>query len=177
MNPNLIFWAGALCDLGLAAVCISAGFLQIRAQNYIWHQRLMRAATVLIVIFLIGYVFKLVFLGKEDFSDWTPNDLLVLYIHESFMFVLILCGAAALYLQRKFVKAIEHLDAPPAGRVEFRSGEDRARRWHRWLGRSAVIAALFGLLTAAVVLQGMYRRAAEPGQVSSLLKGDRQSGS
>ena len=181
MDAHLTFWTGALIVLGFASACVSAGFVQIRLKNYIWHRRLMQAATVLIVIFLVGYALKLFFLGRENFQYWTSSDLRVLHIHESFMLLLILCIAGNIYLKQRFVVAIEPAEpgepgSSPGGQVEFRRGEDRARRWHRRLGRVAVIATLFGLLTAAIVLQGMYRRASTAAQSSIILRSDQQIG-
>lgn len=161
MDPKLAFWTFSLLELGIAAGCAVGGFLGIRQGKYALHRRLMKSAAAFICLFLVSYLLKLTFLGREDFDRWTQDDLMVLRVHESLMFVVIVCGFVALYLTRRFVRKIGLPTADFLGSVDYLTGSRRARRWHRRLGRIAVIASLLGLLTAAMVLRGMYRRAGQ----------------
>lgn len=105
------------------------------------HRRLMHWAALFVVIFLLSYVAKVLFLGKEDLAQWSPGDRWVLYIHETFVLIMILAGAWARFWARRF----PGWKTAQAGR-------------HRWVGRIAILAGLFGWGTALWVFAGMVRR-------------------
>jgi uncharacterized membrane protein YozB (DUF420 family) len=131
VDPKLVYWTLALANLGSIAGCLLAGVLRIRRRDVRGHRRRMLTASALVGLFLFSYVLKLVFLGREDRSLWTALDRALLYTHE-------LCVAAML--------------AAPTRAL-------RVHRVHRRAGRAAVIGCLLALVTATLVLAGMYARA------------------
>lgn len=154
MDPKLIFWTCALADLG--AVCGTAlfGVRYVKRGEIARHKRAMKTASLLIVVFLVSYVLKLVFLGREDMSTWTSFDVWVLRIHELFVFQMLTGGSIAWIQARKLLKTrlVTHDSNDPAP-------DSRTVRIHRLAGRTAVVGSVFAFLLAIGVLIGMYGRA------------------
>lgn len=154
MDPKLIFWTCALADLG--AVCGTAlfGVRYVKRGEIARHKRAMKTASLLIVVFLVSYVLKLVFLGREDMSTWTSFDVWVLRIHELFVFQMLTGGSIAWIQARKLLKTrlVTHDSNDPAP-------DSRTVRIHRLAGRTAVAGSVFAFLLAIGVLTGMYGRA------------------
>lgn len=143
MDPKLIFWTLALLNTTALVVCGFLGWREIRRGNIERHRRWMHAAMFLVLVFLVSYVFKVVLLGKEDRQLWSSTSITILRIHETLVLVMILAGGAARFVARRFGSPKDAKDA---------------RKRHRLLGKTAVISSLFALLTAAMVLVGMYMR-------------------
>lgn len=154
MDPKLFFWTCALADLG--AVCGTAlfGVRYVKRGEIARHKRAMKTASLLIVVFLVSYVLKLVFLGREDMSTWTSFDVWVLRIHELFVFQMLTGGSIAWIQARKLLKTrlVTHDSNDPAP-------DSRTVRIHRLAGRTAVVGSVFAFLLAIGVLIGMYGRA------------------
>jgi uncharacterized membrane protein YozB (DUF420 family) len=113
----------------------------------------MLSAGALVIAFLVSYVFKLLFLGREDLSLWSGFYINTLWFHETCVLTLLLAGSFA--IQRGFsLRATRNVTGdradPPA--------PDRTLRWHRRAGWTAVVSAVVGWLSACVVLTGMYQR-------------------
>ena len=89
MDAHLGFWTGAQLILGGVVLCAALGVRSIRNRQLRAHKRFMLGAALLILTFLVAYVFKLSWLGREDFSIWTQTQVWTLRIHE-------LCVAAML---------------------------------------------------------------------------------
>jgi len=142
MDAKLIYWAVSLLWMTLLVVTALSGRRAVLRGEIERHRRLMHWAALFVVVFLLSYITKVVFLGKEDLAQWSRGDRLVLYIHETFVLVMVLVGGMARFWARRF---------PGWGPT--------LRRRHRWAGRTAIVAGLFGLLTAALVFVGMIRRA------------------
>jgi len=154
MDAKLVFWTGALVNM---AAIVALGFAGVRARrrgDVPRHRRRMLSAAALVGLFLAAYVVKLALLGREDMSVWSPRAVWVLRFHEMCVLAMLVAGflaarrGLALAGTRNVTGDPEHPPAPP----------ERARG-HRSAGRIAVGAAVFGLLSAAVVLFDMYRRA------------------
>lgn len=154
MDPKLIFWTCALADLG--AVCGTAlfGVRYVKRGEIARHKRAMKTASLLIVVFVVSYVLKLVFLGREDMSTWTSFDVWVLRIHELFVFQMLTGGSIAWIQARKLLKTrlVTHDSNDPAP-------DSRTVRIHRLAGRTAVVGSVFAFLLAIGVLIRMYGRA------------------
>jgi uncharacterized membrane protein YozB (DUF420 family) len=134
--------------------CALAGVREVRAGRVREHQRRMIAAGSLVALFLVSYVFKVLALGREDRSGWSAGELAVLYLHETCVAVMLLAGGYAgvrAWRFRASLGANAPNPLPAAVAVE--------RLQHRLGGRTAVVAAVFALLTAGAVLAGMYARA------------------
>ena len=154
MDPKLVYWTLALANLGAIAGCLLAGVLRIRGRDVRGHRRRMLAASALVGLFLSSYVLKLIFLGREDRSLWTALDRALLYSHELCVAAALAAGAVAGYCAWRFSARLgggAPLPNPPRAL--------RIRRVHRRAGRAAVVACLLALVTAALVLAGMYARA------------------
>ena len=164
MDPKLIFWTAALVNFSLVVACAAAGWWSIRQRHLKRHKRLMHTAAALVGLFLAGYVLKVIFLGKENLELWSRADVWWLRIHETIVLIMLVAGVTARVLARRF----RH-----GGRLDpWRSaaGLERARARHRWAGRTAVVASLLACLTAAIVLAGMYARAAASDRARLLLE-------
>lgn len=112
----------------------------------------MMAGAALVVLFLVSYVFKLHFLGREDRSAWSEFSLTLLYVHEACIAVMVIAGGFATSRARRFGNLEKLAVSTPESRT-------RDRRVHRAAGRVAAGASVLALLTAAGVLAGMYTRA------------------
>jgi uncharacterized membrane protein YozB (DUF420 family) len=154
MDPNLTFWSAALINLLAIAALVATGIRSIRRGYLARHRRCMKTAAALVGSFLGIYPLKLLCLGRERLPEWSGQDLAVLRIHEACVFAMIIGGGIALTLSRKMHRDRNQLiqlpDAPLAS--------SRTLRRHRRAGWIAAIGAGLALLTAAMVLVGMYER-------------------
>jgi uncharacterized membrane protein YozB (DUF420 family) len=154
LDPKVLYWTGAFVNLVVIAALAVRGVRLARAGDYARHARSMRAAAILVGAFLLSYTLKLAVLGREEPGTWGVSAVWILRVHELCVLVMLLGGIGALVLSRRlrgtvlFTRAAGDPAAPPA----------LAKR-HRVFGRSAVIGALLGAASAALVLTGMYARA------------------
>ena len=152
MDPKLLYWTGAFVNLGVIVYCVLRGVAAIRRGEVRRHRRLMLTGAGLIGLFLASYVVKVVALGKEDRSLWTPLDYGILYVHELCIAAMLLAGGVALFRAWRFRRALgPDLVLPP--------GPLPGGASHRRAGKLAVVGALLGFVTAAGVLVGMFARA------------------
>jgi uncharacterized membrane protein YozB (DUF420 family) len=154
LDPKVLYWTGAFVNLVVIAALAVRGVRLAKAGEYARHARAMTAAAILVGAFLLSYALKLLFLGREAPGTWGTNAVWILRIHELCVLVMLIGGITALVLSRRlrgtvlFTRAAKDPAAPPA-----------LTKRHRIAGRSAVIGALLGATTAALVLTGMYARA------------------
>ncbi len=139
MTPGLWFWSFALFNLAAVVGCALVAFRHVRARRLEQHRAWMRGASWLIVLFLAAYVGKVLVLGKEALASWSPAEVTVLRVHETIVLGMLVAGAWARFLGWR------HGVAVPTK--------------HRVLGRVALVASLGALLTASLILAGMFRRA------------------
>lgn len=155
MDPKTIYWSAAWLNMLLIAGLAFSGLRRIRRGEVAAHRRRMLLAAGLVVAFVLSYLGKLWLLGREDLALWDPFYVHVLRAHELCVAFMLLGGGTALFLalRLRLHEARDGSLAPgdPA-RIPARL------RLHRSAGRTAVSASLAGLLTAAVVLYGMYAR-------------------
>ena len=154
MDPKVLFWTGALANMAVIVVLAFAGVRARRAGDIDRHRRMMQLAGALVGLFLVAYVFKLVFLGREDMSSWSTYAVWTLRFHETCVLVMLIAGGLAMQrgmcLARTRNVTCEPADAPADPALPAR---------HRRPGQVAVIAAVLGVLSAGVVLFDMYQRA------------------
>ncbi|MCH8132525.1 MAG: DUF420 domain-containing protein [Myxococcales bacterium] len=154
MDPKLLYWTGAFANMGVVLVLAVLGVRRLRAGEVARHRLSMLTAGALVVAFLVSYVFKVTFLGKEDLSVWSAPDRWILWTHEFCVATLLLSGGfaawrgRALRRSRRVTRNPEDPVAPAA-----------VTRQHRAAGKVALLAVGLGFLTAAFVLLGMFRRA------------------
>jgi uncharacterized membrane protein YozB (DUF420 family) len=153
VDPKLWFWTLALLNMGAVVALVARGVRAIRAGDVARHRRSMLLAGGLIVAFLVSYGLKLGLLGGEDLEVWSSAARINLWVHESFVAVMLLAGGGALVLGRRLART---------RRVTARSEDPlpsaSTLRRHRRLGWTAVIASVFGLVTACGILAGMFAR-------------------
>ncbi len=150
MSPNLAFWVFAY-GLTLTAIAIALkGIWYARHGELIKHRKAMVFACNLILFFVVSYVFKMFFLGREDKSEWSQAYLVTLYIHESLIGGMLICGTWARVLAQKM--GADFSADPDEGLLKLRGR-------HARMGKLTVGFATAGLVTAAVVLYGMFARA------------------
>jgi uncharacterized membrane protein YozB (DUF420 family) len=154
MDPKLIFWTVALANMGLVLGLAVVGVRQRRRGDVRRHRRSMLLAGALVGLFLLGYVLKLVFLGREALHTWSHTAVWVLRVHELCIATMLLAGGMAAVRARRLActrnASHEPCDPPAPHHVVW---------WHRRAGWVAVMAAALGFATAGLVLAGMYRRA------------------
>jgi uncharacterized membrane protein YozB (DUF420 family) len=141
MDEKLLFWAFSLFWMTLLVVIAFRGRRAVLRGDFERHRRLMHWAALFVAVFLVSYIAKVLFLGKEDLALWSPGDRLMLYIHETFVLIMVIVGGLARFLARLF---------PGWGPGDHRR--------HQWAGRIAIGAGFFGLLTAALVFVRMIQR-------------------
>ena len=153
MTANVAFWTGALANMVVIVALMGVAVQSIRAGNVVRHKRAMLTAMALIVGFLLAYPAKVVLLGKEDLELWSVAAVRTLYFHETCVATMLLAGIFALTRAwrmrntRVVTQNAEH-PAPPEATL----------KWHRRAGWAGVTGAVLGLLSAAVVLTGMFAR-------------------
>lgn len=154
MDPKLMFWTGALANMGVVVALAALGVRARRRGDVVRHRRLMLTGGALVSLFLLSYLVKLVCLGREDMDTWSGGAVWMLRIHETCVLVMLVAGSLAtrrgLALVRTRNVTRDPSDPPAA--------PERARG-HRLAGWTAASAAVAGFVTACLVLLGMYQRA------------------
>ena len=114
----------------------------------------MKIASLLVAGFLVSYVFKLMFLGREDMSVWSALDVWVLRIHEIFVLQMVVAGIVAWIKSRRLLgtRLVTHEVSDPLP-------DAKDVRTHRIAGRTSVVGAILGFVMAIGVLIGMFVRA------------------
>lgn len=156
MDAKVVFWTGAWLNFSLLFGLALLGMRRIRSGDAATHRRLMLAASALVVFFLLSYVAKLWWLGREDMSVWSARDVNMLRFHETCVLVMVVGGGIALWLGRRLRRTRN-----VSGDREQPAASPRLLRSHRVAGRLAVIGAALGWLSAFFVLVGMFERADE----------------
>jgi uncharacterized membrane protein YozB (DUF420 family) len=151
LDPKVIYWTAAFANM-LAAVTLAVlGVRRIQRAEIAGHQRLMKTAALLVVLFVVSYGVKLALLGREALELWEPRFRNVLRFHELCVLTMVLAGSRALYLATTRRLA----DPPTPNHVDARA---RSARSHRRAGWTALVSSALGALTAGYVLYGMYAR-------------------
>ena len=155
MDAKLIFWTGAWLNMLAIVLLTVSGVRRIRRGAVAEHRRRMLVAAWLVLAFLGSYGLKLAFLGREALETWAPAYVAVLRVHELCIAVMVLAGSTAIYLAWQLGLA----RARDGSQGAYAPDQVPARRaLHRRAGRTAIYAAFLGLVTAGVVLLGMYGR-------------------
>ena len=153
MDPKVVYWTAALSNMCLIAWIAARGVRQIRRGNVGRHRRCMLTCTALVGVFLVSYVFKLSLLGGEDLAVWSGFFRATLRFHELCILFMLIAGGVALQRASRMrntrnVTREASDAAAPAATV----------RLHRRAGWTGVAALVLGVLSATVVLAGMYQR-------------------
>src|SRR5262245_62858368 len=83
VTASLVYWTAALANLGVIVTCGARGVRAIRRGEVRTHRRMMLVSTALVAAFLLSYLAKVAWLGKEDRTAWTPLDRGLLAPHET----------------------------------------------------------------------------------------------
>ena len=144
MGIRVLYWTFALTTMAAAVGSAVVGQWHARNGRVLEHRRAMTSAGILIGIFLISYVLKVAIIGKESLASWTHLEVLVLRAHESLVALMLLAGAGAGYLgSRRRIHGQERTSSNLA---------------HKIVGRIAIASGTLGLVTAGMLLVGMYGR-------------------
>ena len=153
MDAKVVYWTGAWLNFSLVFAFALVALRRIRAGDAGSHRRYMITAACLVLLFLLSYVVKLMVLGREDMSVWSAGDVNVLRFHESCVGVMVAAGSLNLWLGRR-LRSTRNVTGDHADPVASKA----VLRTHRIAGRTAVIGAVLGWLSASFVLLGMYER-------------------
>jgi uncharacterized membrane protein YozB (DUF420 family) len=151
LDPKVTYWTAALANMVAAFAIAAFGVRRIRSAQIQSHQRSMKTAASLVVLFVLSYGVKLWVLGRERLDLWEPRFVQMLRVHETCIAVMLVAGARALYLG-----TTRRLADPPA--PDQLAARARSARSHRRAGWTALVACGLGALTAGYVLYGMYAR-------------------
>lgn len=154
MDAKILYWSGALLNMAVILTLAGLGVRAVQRGAVQAHKRLMGSAGFLVVAFLISFLVKSHFLGREDFETWSSAHVWNLRVHETFVLVMLIAGGVAGWAGWG-MRGSRNATRDPADPL---APEDRVLR-HRRAGWTAAISGVFGLLTAAVVLVGMIQRA------------------
>ena len=80
MDLKVIYWTIAWLNLLILSLFALSGVQQVRKGQVARHRRSMLTAVWLVVAFVVSYVFKLIFLGREDLDTWSSVDVWTLRI-------------------------------------------------------------------------------------------------
>ncbi len=153
MDPKVLYWTGAFINFSLITALAIRGVGQIRRGEVARHRRSMLTCAALVGAFLVSYGVKLVFLGRENLAVWSAFHSGNLRFHETCVLLMIVSGIVALTRARK-MRGTRNVTRDPASP----SAPESTVRWHHRAGRTGVVSAVLGLLTAGMVLFGMYSR-------------------
>jgi uncharacterized membrane protein YozB (DUF420 family) len=151
IDPKTAYWTGALVNMGVVFALLLAGALAIRRGRVRLHKRCMLTAAALVGVFLLSYVGKLAFLGREQLELWSSSYVWTLRFHEACVAGLVIGGGVAIYQAVK-LNLFARESSPPG--TSLPEGTHR----HRRAGWTAIVGAGLGILSAAYILQGMYVR-------------------
>lgn len=147
MDPKLIFWGLALANMTAILLLAGRGWWCIRKGDVAGHLRAMYGAGALVLLFLVAYGGKVLWIGKEDLAAWSASRLAMLRLHEVFVTGMLLAGIGArLWVRRR-----------GTGRGPAVSPR------HALAGRTALVAGLLALATAVLVFVGMLSAGQSPG--------------
>jgi uncharacterized membrane protein YozB (DUF420 family) len=154
MDAKVLYWSGALVNMLLISGLALHGVRCARRGELARHARAMRAAALLVGLFLVSYGLKLAFLGREALDTWSAGALWMLRFHEFCVLAMVLAGGLALTLGRRLrrSRSFTHAPADPPAPPGLPGR-------HRLAGRMALAGAILGVASAALVLGGMYARA------------------
>jgi putative membrane protein len=156
VNPKLAYWTLALANLAIVVACGVRGIGAIRRGEVRTHRRMMLTASALVALFLVSYLAKVAWLGKEDRSGWTAFDHAILGIHELCIAAMLVAGGVALFRAWRFQpKLLPGWTIPP--------GADAlpGRAQHRRAGKIAGWSGALAFATAIGVWAGMIWRAVD----------------
>jgi uncharacterized membrane protein YozB (DUF420 family) len=155
VTPNLLYWTAALANLAVIAVCGARGIRAIRRGEVRTHRRMMLVSSALVALFLVSYLAKVAWIGKEDRSAWTALDHAILYTHETCIAAMLVAGGYALFRGWRFQPLLR-----PSWAIPPRADALPGRASHRRAGAIARWSGLFAFVTAIGVWVGMLWRAA-----------------
>lgn len=147
---NLMFWVYAYILTLSAIIFAIRGWRSVKNKDYATHQSMMGVAINLILFFVVSYVVKVLVLGREDRTNWSNFYLYTLYIHETFIALMLVTGAWARRLAYLFKASI--------GADQLSEVQQAQRKRHAQLGKACILSALCGLFTATIILVGMASR-------------------
>jgi uncharacterized membrane protein YozB (DUF420 family) len=153
MDPKVIYWTGALINMALLTGFVIAGVRQVKRGEVERHRRSMLIAASLVVAFILSYVGKVAYLGREELAVWSGAARNTLRFHELCVLAMVIAGGHAIYLGRKLRASSLVSDDPNAP-----APDPKQHRRHKLAGRVAGVAAVLGFASAAFVLVGMYGR-------------------
>ena len=156
MTANLLYWTGALANLAVIVACGARGIRAIQRGEVRAHRRMMLTATGLVALFLVSYVLKVAWLGKEDRSGWTALDHAILGIHELCVTAMLLAGLYALFRALRFQSGLR-----PDWVIPRNADALPGRQWHRRAGAIAKWSGVLAFVTAIGVWVGMLARSVE----------------
>ncbi len=154
MTPNLLYWSAALANLGVIVACGTRGIRAVRRGDVRTHRRMMLVSSALVALFLVSYLAKVAWLGREDRSAWTGLDFAILYTHEMCIAGMLVAGGYALYRALRFQDRLRPTWSIPPG-----PGALPGREQHRRAGRIAGWTGVLAFVTAIGVWVGMLLRA------------------
>ena len=153
MDGKLLYWTAAFINMLAILALALVGVRAVRRGKVQVHRRCMLLASGLVLGFLVSYLFKVALLGREELERWDAASVIVLRVHELCVFTMLLAGAAA--GSRAFAMRRDPIVRGTPTTLPRNRG---LRLWHRRAGWTALTGALLGVLTAALVLAGMYSR-------------------
>ena len=153
VDAKLMYWTGATLNMAILIGVMLTGIRRARGDRLAEHRRSMLVAVGLVVAFVVSYLLKLLFLGREDLDTWSDAAVWILRFHELCVFTMLISGGLALRRGLALARTrrfIDDEDAPQALPADLRG--------HGKAGRVAALAACLGLASACAVLASMYSR-------------------
>ncbi len=140
-------------NFGLITALAIRGVRQIRRGEVARHRRSMLTCAALIGAFLVSYGLKLAFLGRENLAVWSTFHVGNLRFHETCILVMLISGVVAVTRAWK-MRNTRSVTRDPASPL----APESTVLWHHRAGWTGLGGAVLGVLTAGIVLFGMYSR-------------------
>jgi len=141
MDPKVLYWTFAFVNMGFVVGLGLYAVSQLKAGYPGRHRRMMISAAGLVLGFIISYLFKLQFLGREDLSTWSTTSTSILRFHETCVMFMVVGGGLALRWGRQ-LRATRSFSLNPDDPL----ADTLLARRHRRAGQVALAGASLGFV-------------------------------
>jgi len=155
IDARVWYWTAAWLNMLAIVLLARAGIREVRRREIARHRQRMLSAIGLVLAFLLSYPVTLLLLGRAQLGTWGAGYVATLRFHELCVAAMVIGALTALWLATR----LRLIEAANGSRGRYAPERIESRlRLHLRAGRTAYWGALLGLVSAGVVLFGMFTR-------------------